>query len=82
MSFCMESFVKKCDSKNLVEIERKRFETWKNMSSKEKLPYKLEAKKVDDAYFQKLLKESEDQMSSYVHEEAKILQVLEETNNI
>ncbi|KAI3751232.1 hypothetical protein L2E82_22280 [Cichorium intybus] len=68
--FFMESFVKKCDSKNLVEIERKGFETWKNMSSQEKLPYKLEAKKVNDAYFQKLIKESEDHMSSYVDEEA------------
>ncbi|KAI3768010.1 hypothetical protein L2E82_18440 [Cichorium intybus] len=35
VSFCRESFVKKCESKNLVEIERKGFDTWKNVSSKE-----------------------------------------------
>ncbi|CAH1445428.1 unnamed protein product [Lactuca virosa] len=67
--FFMESFAKNCHAKNLVEIEQKGFETWKNMSSQEKLPYELEAKKVNDAYFEKLLKESEDHMFSCVDEE-------------
>ncbi|KAL4556951.1 hypothetical protein LXL04_035120 [Taraxacum kok-saghyz] len=68
--FFMESFGKNSGTKNLFEIERKGFAKWKNMSSQEKLPYELEAKKVNDAYFQKLLKESEDQMFSCVDEEA------------
>ncbi|XP_024971660.1 high mobility group B protein 7 [Cynara cardunculus var. scolymus] len=67
--FFMESFMNSCDIKNLIEMDRKGFETWKNMSSQEKLPYKLHAKTVNDAYDKKLLKESEDQMYLCVDEE-------------
>ncbi|XP_076903710.1 high mobility group B protein 7-like [Bidens hawaiensis] len=68
--FFMESFVKNCDANSYIEMDRKGFETWKNMSSKERQPYVIQAKIVNDAYYEKLLKESEDQMRSCVDEEA------------
>nr|XP_043618268.1 high mobility group B protein 7 [Erigeron canadensis] len=67
--FFMESFVKDCDIIGHVEMDRKGFDTWKNMSSQERLKYKLQAKKVNDAYYQKIVEE-EDQMVSCVDEEA------------
>ncbi|KAF5790433.1 putative chromatin remodeling & transcriptional activation HMG family [Helianthus annuus] len=73
--FFMESFVKNCDAKSYIEIDRKGFETWKNMSSEERLPYVVQAKLVNNAYYEKLLKESEDQMSSCVDEEVNSAEV-------
>ncbi|KAI3705681.1 hypothetical protein L1987_75922 [Smallanthus sonchifolius] len=58
--FFMESFGKNYDTKNYIEMDRKGSETWKNMSSEERLPYVIQAKTVNDAYYEKLLKESED----------------------
>ncbi|KAI7726513.1 hypothetical protein M8C21_027172, partial [Ambrosia artemisiifolia] len=68
--FFMESFVKNCDTKSYIEMDRKGFEIWKRMSKKERLPYVVQAKIVNDVYYEKLLKESEDQMCSCVDEEA------------
>ncbi|PWA58879.1 HMG-box (high mobility group) DNA-binding family protein [Artemisia annua] len=80
--FFMESFMKDCDSQNFFEMDREGFETWKNMSSEEKLSYKLKAKKVDDDHNEKLLKESEVQMYSYVDEEADSAEVGKFDKNI
>ncbi|KAJ9545835.1 hypothetical protein OSB04_025542 [Centaurea solstitialis] len=54
--FFMESFTGTSDIKDPIEMDRKGFETWKNMSSQEKLPYKLCAKKVNDALMKSYLK--------------------------
>nr|GEV32398.1 high mobility group B protein 7 [Tanacetum cinerariifolium] len=80
--FFMESFMKDSNSQNFFEMDREGFETWKNMSSEEKLSYKLKAKKVDDDHNEKLLKESEDQMYSYVDEEADSAEVGKFDKNI
>ncbi|KAJ0525655.1 putative chromatin remodeling & transcriptional activation HMG family [Helianthus annuus] len=72
---CRESFVKNCDAKSYIEIDRKGFETWKNMSSEERLPYVVQAKLVNNVYYEKLLKESEDQMNSCVDEEVNSAEV-------
>ncbi|GJY26698.1 high mobility group B protein 7 [Tanacetum coccineum] len=77
-----ESFMQDCNSQNFFEMDREGFETWKNMSSEEKLLYKLKAKKVDDDHNEKLLKESEDQMYSYVDEEADSAEVGKFDKNI
>ncbi|KAI7733219.1 hypothetical protein M8C21_006183, partial [Ambrosia artemisiifolia] len=53
-----------------IEMDRKGFETWKNMSSKERQSYVVQAKIVNDVYYERLLRESEDQMCSCVDEEA------------
>ncbi|XP_071718918.1 uncharacterized protein [Rutidosis leptorrhynchoides] len=66
--FFMESFALNCNMDDLLEIDRKGFETWKNMSSEEKLKYKLQAKKVNNAYYQQLMEE-EDQMVSRTDED-------------
>ncbi|KAD4585960.1 hypothetical protein E3N88_23561 [Mikania micrantha] len=68
--FFMESFAKNHDAKNYIEMDKKGFETWKNMSSEERQPFIIQAKTVNDAYHDKLLKESEDHMFSCVDEEA------------
>lgn len=55
-----ESFLESCKARNHIEVDRKGFETWRNMSKKERLPYVLKAEKVDSIYIRALLKEVED----------------------
>ncbi|XP_059625317.1 high mobility group B protein 3 [Cornus florida] len=66
--FFMESFVKTCVDGNLIDVDRKGVETWRKMSKKERLPYVLQAQKVNSDYENALLKEVEDM--SWVDDEA------------
>ncbi|XP_058182993.1 high mobility group B protein 7 isoform X2 [Rhododendron vialii] len=56
----MESFLKSCKARHRIEVDRKGFETWRNMSKKERLPYVLRAEKVNSVYTKGLLQEVED----------------------
>ncbi|XP_031271359.1 uncharacterized protein LOC116129764 isoform X2 [Pistacia vera] len=55
--FFMESFVKMCKEEKLIDIDRKGFEAWKNMSMEEKLPYLDQAEKVDAAHSRAMAEE-------------------------
>ncbi|KAF7132722.1 hypothetical protein RHSIM_Rhsim09G0183800 [Rhododendron simsii] len=55
-----EIFLKSCKARNRIEVDRKGFETWRNMSKKERLPYVLQAEKVNSVYTRGLLQEVED----------------------
>ncbi|XP_057506534.1 high mobility group B protein 7 [Actinidia eriantha] len=65
----MEIFSRTCMARNTIEVDRKGFETWKNMSKQERLPYVLQAEKVNSGYLKALLQEVED-MSSVDDDEA------------
>lgn len=56
----MECFLESCKARNHIEVDRKGFEIWRNMSKKERLPYVLQAEKVESIYTRALLKEVED----------------------
>lgn len=56
----MEIFLKSCKARNRIEVDRKGFETWRNMSKKGRLPYVLQAEKVNSVYTRGLLQEVED----------------------
>lgn len=56
----MEIFLKSCKARNRIEVDSKGFETWRNMSKKERLPYVLRAEKVNSVYTRGLLQEVED----------------------
>ncbi|XP_028778857.1 high mobility group B protein 7-like isoform X2 [Neltuma alba] len=56
----IESFFKTCNGGNMIEIDRKGFEIWKNMSKEERKPYVLQAAKLESAYQQALDKEAND----------------------
>ncbi|KAI3458442.1 hypothetical protein Pfo_015105 [Paulownia fortunei] len=66
--FFMEEFIKTCKDGNEVEIDKKGFETWKTMSKEERLPFLLQADKVNSAYV-KLLHKEESEMQ-WVDDEA------------
>ncbi|XP_020108205.1 high mobility group B protein 7 isoform X2 [Ananas comosus] len=57
--FCcfMESFRKKFGSENWIEVDRRGFETWKNMTPKERRPFAIEAEEINKAYEKMLLEE-------------------------
>ncbi|KAG8380947.1 hypothetical protein BUALT_Bualt06G0069500 [Buddleja alternifolia] len=55
--FFMEEYMKTCKDGNEVEIDKKGFETWKNMSKSERLPFVLQADKLNSAYVKMLHKE-------------------------
>ncbi|EXB25880.1 hypothetical protein L484_012307 [Morus notabilis] len=55
--FFMEEFKKTCESGDSIEIDRKGFETWKNMSKEERQPYVRKAARVDSAYYKGLVEE-------------------------
>ncbi|KAI8008261.1 hypothetical protein LOK49_LG07G00780 [Camellia lanceoleosa] len=57
--YFMESFVETCKAKNQIEVDRKGFETWRTMSKQERLPYVLQAAKVNSSYEKALLQEVE-----------------------
>ncbi|KAI8540191.1 hypothetical protein RHMOL_Rhmol09G0242600 [Rhododendron molle] len=56
----MEIFLKSRKARNRIEVDRKGFDTWRNMSKKERLPYVLRAEKVNSVYTRGLLQEVED----------------------
>ncbi|XP_052183371.1 uncharacterized protein LOC127795616 isoform X2 [Diospyros lotus] len=62
--FFMEGFVERCEVRNGIEIDREGFEAWRNMSQKERLPYILQAEKVDLAYRNALLEKVGDEADS------------------
>ncbi|KAK2637183.1 hypothetical protein Ddye_031975 [Dipteronia dyeriana] len=55
--FFMESFEKNCNIENMIEIDRKGFEAWKNMSVEERHPYWIQAEKVNAAHERDLIVE-------------------------
>ncbi|KAK0592078.1 hypothetical protein LWI29_012908 [Acer saccharum] len=52
-----ESFEKNCNIENMIEIDRKGFEAWKNMSNEERQPYCIQADKVNAAHERDLIEE-------------------------
>nr|CAD1841861.1 unnamed protein product [Ananas comosus var. bracteatus] len=52
-----ESFRKKFGSDNWIEVDRRGFETWKNMTPKERRPFAIEAEEINKAYEKMLLEE-------------------------
>ncbi|XP_077236930.1 HMG-box (high mobility group) DNA-binding family protein [Tasmannia lanceolata] len=60
--FFMEHFTKTCKSMDSITIDRIGFHTWKNMTTKERHPYKIQAEKVNSAY-QKVVLEEIDNIS-------------------
>ncbi|KAL5569610.1 hypothetical protein UlMin_026185 [Ulmus minor] len=68
--FClfMEQFKTTCESGNSIDIDRKGFAAWKNMSNEAREPYVTKAKRVNLAY-QKTLLEEEERCMWKVHEE-------------
>ncbi|TXG50003.1 hypothetical protein EZV62_025878 [Acer yangbiense] len=52
-----ESFEKNCNIENMIEIDRKGFEAWKNMSNEERRPYCIQADKVNAAHERDLIEE-------------------------
>ncbi|KAI5670401.1 hypothetical protein M9H77_10765 [Catharanthus roseus] len=69
--FFMEEFMKSCnEDENVIDIDTKGFEMWKNMSKEERHPYVLQAETVNSAYTNALLKEENDIDLSWVDDEA------------
>ncbi|KAL7107513.1 hypothetical protein ACP275_06G059200 [Erythranthe tilingii] len=66
--FFMEEFTKTCKDENELEIDKKGFETWKNMSVEERQPFVVQADKVNSAY-EKLL-HKEEQEIQWIDDEA------------
>ncbi|KAF2296415.1 hypothetical protein GH714_037829 [Hevea brasiliensis] len=64
----MEDFMNTCKKRKLIDIDRKGFEIWRNMSKEERQPYVNNATKVNLAYLKSLIQEVHD--SSEVDEEA------------
>ncbi|KAM7276332.1 hypothetical protein ACFE04_018198 [Oxalis oulophora] len=59
--FFMEKFTESCVDEDFIEVDRKGFQTWKNMSLEERQPYIDQAEAVNSAY-QKLLDEEVNDM--------------------
>ncbi|KAK1320332.1 hypothetical protein QJS10_CPA03g00969 [Acorus calamus] len=59
---------KNYENENWIEIDRKGFQLWKELSSKERLPFELKADRVNSAYQRVLLDEVDDE--SEVDDEA------------
>lgn len=69
--FFMEEFVKTCnEDEKEVDIDRKGFKTWNNMSEEERRPYVFQAEKVNSVYNNALLKEENELDLSWVDDEA------------
>ncbi|KAA8533993.1 hypothetical protein F0562_031510 [Nyssa sinensis] len=66
--FFMENVVNTCKDGNWIDVDREGVETWRNMSKEERLPYILQAEKVNSAYEKGLLQEIENM--SWVNDEA------------
>ncbi|CAK7340187.1 unnamed protein product [Dovyalis caffra] len=66
----MENFMKTGKIWNIIDIDRKGFETWRNMSKEvmEREPYVMKADEINLAYFKSLIKEIDDK--SEVDDEA------------
>ncbi|XP_042482894.1 high mobility group B protein 7-like isoform X3 [Macadamia integrifolia] len=58
--FFMESFRKTHELEDWLAVDRKGFETWKNMTTEERSPFVLQSEKVNSAYEKVLLKEVEE----------------------
>ncbi|KAJ4845480.1 hypothetical protein Tsubulata_039071 [Turnera subulata] len=56
----MDDFVKTCKNMELIDIERKGFETWRNMSNEEREPFVIQSNKVNSAYNKFLIQEIDD----------------------
>ncbi|XP_021904190.1 high mobility group B protein 7 [Carica papaya] len=58
--FFVEKFMESCKLADSINIDIEAFETWKNMSEEERLPYVLQSKKVSSAYEKALIEEVKD----------------------
>ncbi|KAJ4970755.1 hypothetical protein NE237_003854 [Protea cynaroides] len=58
--FFMESFRKTHESEDWLVVDRKGFETWKNMTTEERSPFVLQSERVNSAYDEVLRKEVEE----------------------
>ncbi|GMJ11823.1 hypothetical protein like AT5G05330 [Hibiscus trionum] len=56
-SIFLESFMETNKNGNLIDIDRKGFETWKNMCKEERKPYVTQAEKVNSAYMKDVIEE-------------------------
>ncbi|XP_007011233.2 PREDICTED: HMG1/2-like protein isoform X1 [Theobroma cacao] len=56
-SIFMESFMIDNNNGNLIDIDRRGFETWKNMCKEERQPYVAQAEKVNSAYTKNVIEE-------------------------
>ncbi|KAL6977535.1 hypothetical protein U1Q18_026334 [Sarracenia purpurea var. burkii] len=54
-----EKFLKTSKDSDQIEIDRNGFETWRNMSKQERLPFVLQAEKVNSEYVNALLQDVE-----------------------
>ncbi|KAK8542332.1 hypothetical protein V6N12_014933 [Hibiscus sabdariffa] len=52
-----ESFMETNKNGNFIDIDRKGFQTWKNMCKEERKPYLTQAEKVNSAYMKDVIKE-------------------------
>ncbi|KMT18895.1 hypothetical protein BVRB_2g029960 [Beta vulgaris subsp. vulgaris] len=67
--FFMETYSETCKDRALIEINRETVEKWKKMTSEEKLPYVIKARKVDEAY-SRVLHQEEIKLSQEGDDEA------------
>ncbi|VFQ77497.1 unnamed protein product [Cuscuta campestris] len=69
----MEEFAKTCPDGDEIDVDRRGFETWRNMSKMERQPYELRAEKIYSAYLKGLIEE-ENNMPK-VNDEAESVEV-------
>ncbi|RAL51324.1 hypothetical protein DM860_010826 [Cuscuta australis] len=69
----MEQFAKTCHDGDEIDVDRRGFETWRNMSKMERQPYELRAEKICSAYLNCLMEE-ENNMPK-VNDEAESVEV-------
>ncbi|CAH9139693.1 unnamed protein product [Cuscuta epithymum] len=53
----MEEFEKTCHDENEIDVDRRGFQTWRNMSKMERKPYEVRAANICSAYLKCLIEE-------------------------